>query len=948
MKIIPGTTRRSTSIGRLFRYLLILISFCYCLDMSAREIPVVSTPSGYARADHLKLRVVAGASIESVRERLATQYGISIIDTILPYRQSMRATWEQMNGHMLPAGNIARLLDSEEPLLRSFTAYYTGTLHPMKLASVLMSECGDIEIAEPWYVGESAYTPNDSMLSEQRLLSTIEAFAAWDLEKGDTTIAIGISDTGVFVEHEDLKDNLFINQGEIPDNGIDDDENGYVDDYLGYNLAFKDDGTSPGNPTNPTSGHGTSVAGIAGATFDNALGYAGVGAQCRVRAIKTTPNGSRFIVYGYESILYCTITGVPIVNCSWGSSAYSCIDESIVRYAIARGTIIVAAAGNHGSTIRFYPAAYQGVISVGVTNPNDELVPMTARGHYLDVVAPGQESRTTDNTGGYGGFCCTSGSAPIVSGLVGLMLSANQTLTARQVQAILRVTVDGMKGIPAGLTKELLPGRINAHKAVQLAKWPRAILYVDSSSVKHRMKSIRPLAGDTVVVTTSVNSIFGGIKNLRRKISIIADSMECLELNSAAENQIGDISEGSTRNLPPILLHIKKFGTYTVFVKQEFEGTDSMGLAFATSVLVPVIPTPGWITLRNNAFTISVTDNGRFGNIDREGGEGEGFLYMNHCGMIYEAAHMISCEKKVVNAVRAEKGYDDHFFPEVRIGGDGRLTGSYTDALAPDSIKLGLRVFHQLTVPTGDSSVAVHDITIENISGRILNNVASAWFMDWDLPPQPLRNKARQMALTKTSAVITITGETLTPAIACGILSWHSNTSMICRAIDNAATYDGFRQGLKDTVIRLGVSESFSSEADIAIVAGVLFNEPMMPYERRTYRLITAIAQELPDALDLVQAYTNELRYVEMDMNLVVYPNPALGFLQVEIGMADSRKGIIEVCDMTGRIMTSVTVTGTGTRSITPLIISELSAGSYFVRLRSEGMTMSRPLLIVR
>ena len=92
--------------------------------------------------------------------------------------------------------------------------------------------------------------PNDPQIDQQDLLRTLNMYEAWDIEEGDRNVIIGISDSGVLQEHEDLTDNIFVNEGEIPNNGIDDDGNGHIDDHRGTNFAYLDDGTDPGNTNN--------------------------------------------------------------------------------------------------------------------------------------------------------------------------------------------------------------------------------------------------------------------------------------------------------------------------------------------------------------------------------------------------------------------------------------------------------------------------------------------------------------------------------------------------------------------------------------------------------------------------------------------------------------------------------------------------------------------------
>lgn len=137
-------------------------------------------------------------------------------------------------------------------------------------------------------------------------------------------MVVAVIDNGVDQTHEDLKASIAVNSGEIPGNFIDDDNNGAVDDYNGYNLAWEDDGTQPGvTYNNGAGGHGTNVAGIVSATTNNALGIAGIANRCKLFPIKAAPVNTGSIVYGYEGMIYAAQRGFKVINCSWGSQSRS-------------------------------------------------------------------------------------------------------------------------------------------------------------------------------------------------------------------------------------------------------------------------------------------------------------------------------------------------------------------------------------------------------------------------------------------------------------------------------------------------------------------------------------------------------------------------------------------------------------------------------------------------
>ena len=150
--------------------------------------------------------------------------------------------------------------------------------------------------------------PSDPMASpvsgQQEHLGQIKAYDAWDVEKGDTTMVIGLVDTGVNYNHPDLKDNIALNYAD-PVNGIDDDHDGYVDNFLGWDMADNDN-----DPITGTNGHGSSVAGMSSASTNNALGVAGTGFKTKFLEIKAFSNDTKTMVNEYQGVVYAATTGV--------------------------------------------------------------------------------------------------------------------------------------------------------------------------------------------------------------------------------------------------------------------------------------------------------------------------------------------------------------------------------------------------------------------------------------------------------------------------------------------------------------------------------------------------------------------------------------------------------------------------------------------------------------
>ncbi len=330
-----------------------------------------------------------------------------------------------------------------------------------------------VEYIQPNYLNhvcsDSFYDLNDFFYEDQWALLAINAPEAWKIEKGSENVIIAIIDTGVDYNHEDLESRIWINPGEIEDNGIDDDGNGYVDDVRGWDFAH-----SPGllsdkdqldrdNDPMDENGHGTHVAGVAGAVPDNGTGIAGVTWNCRIMALR---GGGSFLEDDDLSaaIIYAADNGAHIINMSWGSEHLSYIIRDAIEYAYNRGCVLLGAAGNDNSSAVIYPALHKHVISVGATNKRDKKAYFSNYGPGVDIVAPGEKVFGSTLNDKYSDWSGTSMATPVAAGVVALMLSKRPGLTNVEVAQILRSSADEIdEPLFAGV------GRVNAAKALVMS-----------------------------------------------------------------------------------------------------------------------------------------------------------------------------------------------------------------------------------------------------------------------------------------------------------------------------------------------------------------------------------------------------------------------------------------------------------------------------------------------
>ena len=323
-----------------------------------------------------------------------------------------------------------------------------------------------------------AIFPNDPKYPEQWSLPLMKLPQAWAIEKGNREVVIAIIDSGIDYRHDDLASKAWINPGEVPDNGLDDDGNGYVDDIYGWdftdapNLQAEGDYIEGDNEPIDERGHGTHVAGIAGAMPDNGIGIAGVAWECPLMAIRAGLSlGGSSRMQDDDSaaaIVYAADNGASVINMSWGGEHRSFVIQDAINYAYARGVVLVAAAGNSQKPEAIFPAAYRKVIAVASTEQNQQRFYQSNFGAAIDIGAPGNVILSTQINNQYRLLTGTSMASPHVAGVAALMLAKRPALTHEEVRHILINTTDPVHREDSDELDEKFvgAGTINAERAL--------------------------------------------------------------------------------------------------------------------------------------------------------------------------------------------------------------------------------------------------------------------------------------------------------------------------------------------------------------------------------------------------------------------------------------------------------------------------------------------------
>ncbi len=381
-------------------------------------------------------------------------------------------------------------------------------------------------------IDADASPPSDALFGKQWALSNtgqlvdfsfgtrgadIGALRAWGVTTGSDAVTVAVIDTGIDASHPDLAPNIWLNPGEncagCRNDGIDNDGNGYVDDWRGWDFVNND------NDPFDDNGHGTHVAGTIGAVGDNGIGVAGVSWNVKLMPLKFIgADGSGDVADAVRAVRYATAMGAEVSNNSWGGDDYSPALADAIAEADAHGSLFVAAAGNESNdndASPRYPSGYDlpNVISVAASDANDQIAYFSNHGRAsVDLAAPGQSIYSTWPGNGYRSMSGTSMAAPQVMGAAALALAAHPGAGAASLKALLLRTVDHPSGV-AGQTAT--GGRLDAGAALTCSGTTQITIDAPGqgfvAAAGHPL-TVRLLAGvcgsaDGVTVTASANGL---------------------------------------------------------------------------------------------------------------------------------------------------------------------------------------------------------------------------------------------------------------------------------------------------------------------------------------------------------------------------------------------------------------------------------------------------------
>ncbi len=587
----------------------------------------------------------------------------------------------------------------------------------------------DVVYAEPYFNHRPLLIPNDPNANPttggQTYLSIINAYDAWTVERGDSTIVIGILDSGVQPDHGDLESQIAYNFND-PINGIDDDGDGLIDNFAGWDIADNDN-----NPTADNDEHGTEVTGVSSARVNNNLGIAGTGFNSKFLPIKIFTSSSNNFNFGYEAIALAADLGCKVINLSWGSTnSFSQFGQDVINYAVLeKDAVVIAAAGNTDELLDFYPASFDNVLSVSATNIQDEKAFFATFSYKIDMVAPGENIFVATNGNTYGtGKVGTSYSAPMVAGAAALVRARFPNLSAVQVMEKMRVTSDDIYNVPANgpYIGQLGKGRLNMLEAL-----------TNNSTPSVRIKSMNYsnglgeyiYANDTISITTEVinylTSLSSGTTTLSTSspyVTVVNDSYAISSLNTleSKSNSTDPFLIVTSNDLPP---------DEELVFRVDFESS-----LYSDFEYFIIDSSPSNTIAQSGDLALTVTSDGDLGYDNEFFDQGIGVTYesnkvLDNIGVMISFSQDQVADNSPTNLVIGSQDADFGPASNLKRFSNGHLpTDIRSSFTVADSI-----LIEQKTLANQSSNVIIQEYRLTNTGIVDLSNFQLGIFADWNI-----------------------------------------------------------------------------------------------------------------------------------------------------------------------------------------------------------------------
>ncbi len=928
-------------------------------------------------------------TLEAVQASLAP-YGIKDMSQLMT-RESLDELRIDRLQRTLPGELPTGLSDD---LVRTYFIRYDSDVDPFFLAGKIQNLPG-VEYAEPHVLMELHYEPNDPLLgsSGQDYFQLQRFDKAWDITKSSRDIVIAIVDSGVDYNHPDLRENLWRN----PDPGrarrlIPGVFNAVENDTIGWNFWASGPISNPtqnANPIGTAQSHGTHVAGIAAAVSDNGIGIASAGFNSTYMPVRAggTEEAPRSIGFGYQGILYASLNGAHVINCSFGSDFNSQFGEDVVNFATELGSVIVGSAGNGNSEVPNYPASYENVLSVAsVVTASRVKSSFSTYGYGVDVAATGSGILSTVFNNTYALNSGTSMSAPVVSGLAALVVHQNPDWSAERVLGQIRGTADDAVYVsnPTFMDK-LGAGLIHAETALT-----GSVPYIRITEVRFvNEKGSKLGLNEEGFIEVDLINYGQGSGNLRYTLTNVNQTASVLNGVGASTQLSAERSE-TTIKIPVTITNNALQGDLPLFRIQFSDDvlnySDFRYLRYENLFVD---------THDANLVRVSATSTGAIGfNRTEFGDTGVGFVPLREINgtlqelgnMLYESGLMI--ETNLDEKVRMLTNVRETNFPPVMFnplelfqiqelsnGQSGTALFDSKNQMGLPNVEISMETFAFDDEELNQSLLVYYHIRNTDASRLAMNDTYVGIFADWDAGNYS-NNSIRYSASDSVLVLEDVTSSSM-PFLTVAHLGGISSAMAINNAYEGEVdslnfgiyysttnpSYNGFTEQEKSWSLKAGLGKTSQNPSDVSMVTAsgpftIRYNQEI------TVGFVFSFGNTEEDLIDQVRAARQRGVYkttpnfnaprvpVFIPTEVAIggnYPNPFNPSTNLLIDMERPGRAVVEIYDLMGRKIGTIFDGFLNNRRYEVVFDgSNLASGVYVAVLRTDQGIRTRKITLMK
>jgi serine protease len=851
-------------------------------------------------------------------------------------------------------GSVARMFPDHQPLTREYDEYG----HPMtdlsliyladfsedmslSTAARLLLSTGLFTYAEPYVLPELLYVPDDPLVSNQYYLHNIRAYDAWDIWKGDSSFVVGIIDTGYDFSHPDLVNAVKYNHND-PIDGIDNDNDGFIDNHMGWNLGMNNN-----NPQYGPVAHGVHVSGIAGATADNSFGIAGVGFHTKLLPVRID-NAAGTLVMSYQGIVYAADHGANVINCSWGSTfGAGQFGQDIVNYAVFnRNALVVAAAGNSNNEQMFYPCSYDHVLCVAATKADDSKWENSSYYRRVDISAPGHNIYSTWVNGSFIYSGGTSMASPAVAGAAALIWSYFPGFHPLQVTQLLKNSADFIDTLPQNVTytKKLGYGRLNMYRALTDTMKP-AIKLMDVEVTDQNDDVF--VMNDTLYITAHFFNYLAPSQNLEITMRCNSPHIQMIDSIFAAGTTATMTGFSNTSTPFRFKLSAGIPSSHQLLLEFLYSDGDYSGYDFYTLTV-----NIDYLDLNVNFISATITSKSNIGYNDN-------LNFQQGVGLRYQqSGSLISCAGLMVG--RANNQVSDNLYGFISpfesdfvavasaayinppVKGDQEIVSVFNDdGAGAQKLNVAVKQHSFAWEETERENFMVLEYFIVNSGTSELTNLYAGFYADWELKIRN-QNKAATNQLLRFGYVHSL-DSSLYAAVQLLTPGNFSHYAVDNDGQDGSVNLtDGFSSTEKFMTLSnprsTAGNHQFGNNVSSVVSSGPLTLQPgdtmHIAYALHVAETYSALLQSAEQAQQSwYEMQTAGVKELSEYPDLTVFPNP----FRDELTICTDYTGqfqIIEVTDIAGRIMITEKFDGDPCMTI---ITGRISPGIYVIRMTGEN-----------